>query len=425
MTKKIILQALFCFIMTQSFCQSWTNYNDTNSGLSNNLVSSISIDKNDNVWISASNGCSDQHGLNKFDGTNWIHYDQTNSGLVSDAVCRVITDQNNNIWITYFCGGMGLTKFDGINWTTYNTSNSNLPSNWVADLFVDSNNALWLASNGITKFNGTSFINYFPNPDSLYPVTALYVADSIVYATGGNLGLYKFNIPNSAITQYTTVNSNIPSMHFGTLALDQNGILWMGSQDGFQGSMGGGIATFDGNTFTALNPFASNYTWVYYNQSIAVDQSNNIWVSTRSEGLYKYNGSNWIHIGANLPQNGTAGFVYVDHFNKIWYGDTYSGVWTNNLTLSTSDQSTVEKINIYPNPVIGLLTFDLKPNKPQKFDVQIYNTSGQLILRKEFNVNKTITTGPNTINVADLSNGIYFIKIITDEKTISQKFVKQ
>lgn len=425
MKKNIILQAMFCLIMTRSFSQNWTNYNDTNSGLSNNLVSSISIDTNNEVWISASNGCSGQYGLNRFDGTNWIHYDQTNSGLVSDAVLRVLTDQDNNVWVTYFCGGMGLTKFDGTNWTTYNTSNSNLPSDWVADLFLDSNNDLWLASNGITKFDGTSFINYMPNSDSLYPVTALYVADSIVYATGGNLGLYKFNIDNSAVTQYTTVNSNIPCMHFGTLTMDQNGILWMGSQDDFQGSIGGGIATFDGNTFTAINPFASIYTWVYYNQSIAVDHSNNIWVSTRSEGLYKYDGTIWIHVGANLPQYGVAGFVYVDHYNNIWYGDANSGVWTNTLTLSITEQSFAEDINIYPNPVTGILTFDLKSNKQQKFDIEIYNTSGQLILQKEFNVNKTITTGINTINVADLSNGIYFIKVITDEKIITQKFIKQ
>lgn len=403
MYKKIIFQTILCFIITQTFSQNWINYNDANSGLSNNMVSSISIDTNDNVWISASNGCGGQYGLNKFDGINWTHYNQSNSGLVSDAVMRVITDRNNNVWITYFCGGMGLTKFDGTNWTTYNTSNSNLPSDRVADLFVDSNNELWLASNGITKFNGTTFINYMSNPDSLYPVTALYVADSIVYATGGNLGLYKLNINDSAVTQYTNLNSNIPTMHFGTLAMDQNKILWMGSQDSFQGSMGGGIATFDGITFTAINPFVSGYTWVYYNQSIAIDQSNNIWVSTRSEGLYKYDGTNWTRIVANLPQNGTAGFVYVDN-NKIWYGDVYSGVWTNTLTTGITEQLLEKKINIYPNPATNQITIKVAAKLVGEV-YTIFDTMGKKVLSGKLNTENTL------IELGNFSSGIYLVSV--------------
>ena len=37
----------------------------------------------------------------------------------------------------------------------------------------------------------------------------------------------------------------------------------------------------------------------------------------------------------------------------------------------------------------------------------------------------TTKRNTNTINVTALSDGIYFIKIITEERTITKKFVKQ
>tara|TARA_B100000809_G_C15120256_1_gene524014 strand:- start:92 stop:2716 length:2625 start_codon:yes stop_codon:yes gene_type:complete len=71
-------------------------------------------------------------------------------------------------------------------------------------------------------------------------------------------------------------------------------------------------------------------------------------------------------------------------------------------------------INIYPNPASNQLTIDteLKIN-----NIKITNISGKII--------KTITTDLNIVNVANLSDGIYFIQLITDERTITKKFVKQ
>ncbi len=37
----------------------------------------------------------------------------------------------------------------------------------------------------------------------------------------------------------------------------------------------------------------------------------------------------------------------------------------------------------------------------------------------------SIKQNTNVINVTDLSDGIYFIKLITDEGTVTKKFVKQ
>jgi PKD repeat protein len=69
---------------------------------------------------------------------------------------------------------------------------------------------------------------------------------------------------------------------------------------------------------------------------------------------------------------------------------------------------------IYPNPTSHQLTIvsELELNQ-----INILNITGQKV--------KTITTQFNTIDVSELPSGIYFIELITDEKTITQKFVKE
>lgn len=72
------------------------------------------------------------------------------------------------------------------------------------------------------------------------------------------------------------------------------------------------------------------------------------------------------------------------------------------------------EVAIYPNPASDQLT--IVSNQTIN-ELTIIDITGKMIL----------TTKQNTdvVNVADLSNGVYFIKLITEEGTITKKFVKQ
>ena len=413
----LFVACLHSLLVTACFAQNWTNYNQDNSGLNNNAVTSITVDTNDIVWIGASNGCAFPYGLNRFDGTSWVHYDHTNSGLVSDAVWRVLSDFNNNLWITYYCGE-GLTKFDGTNWITYDTSNSNIPSNLINDLFIDSSNEVWTAGNGIAKFNGTSFTTYYTLPSNEF-FTTLYADSNVIYAVGENLGLYKYDTSAHSVMIYDNSNSNIPSMYFGSISKDHNGLIWLGSNYGFTGSTGG-IATFDGNTFTAINPFTSASTWVGYDQGIAIDQSNNIWVATRCEGLYVFDGITWVRVGANLPQDGCAGFVYTDHQNRIWYGDVYSGVWTNIADVGIADKE-MGLLKIYPSPTIDVVNISLPNLESMEGTVEVYDARGEKISER------LIGKGSNKLemDISVWTKGIYYVHLISNDKTYAAKIMKQ
>lgn len=88
---------------------------------------------------------------------------------------------------------------------------------------------------------------------------------------------------------------------------------------------------------------------------------------------------------------------------------------TNSMDLLAVNDVVNTKINvgIYPNPTTDFLKFDTKA----KIDtVQIYDISGK-------SVNAKLTD--NQIDVRNLQNGVYLIKITTAEGTSSQKFIKK
>lgn len=70
-------------------------------------------------------------------------------------------------------------------------------------------------------------------------------------------------------------------------------------------------------------------------------------------------------------------------------------------------------VDIYPNPTSSTLLIDTHQHLS---DIKILDISGKVI--------KSIPPNSNEVNVADLSNGIYFLKIIVDKRPIIKKFIK-
>ncbi len=77
---------------------------------------------------------------------------------------------------------------------------------------------------------------------------------------------------------------------------------------------------------------------------------------------------------------------------------------------------------ISPNPVSNILTFNFQNDKTERVEVQILNEVGQVVYAEKRN----IVVGENNfnLNVQTLPSGIYFLKLSTNERLSSQKFVK-
>ena len=86
---------------------------------------------------------------------------------------------------------------------------------------------------------------------------------------------------------------------------------------------------------------------------------------------------------------------------------------TEALTTLSTDSFEVSEMSIYPNPANNQIKISYKNNIES---VTIYNISGQKVLASK---------GLETVDVSALNTGVYFIKAISNDVTISSKFIKQ
>jgi aminopeptidase N len=88
-------------------------------------------------------------------------------------------------------------------------------------------------------------------------------------------------------------------------------------------------------------------------------------------------------------------------------------------TLGIDDLSSVNKINLYPNPATEHIQFTI-PNQTINY-IRIFDLSGKLMMEDEvYTINKLVD-----VNVSGLKPGIYFVKINTDKGIYNEKIVKQ
>jgi len=93
---------------------------------------------------------------------------------------------------------------------------------------------------------------------------------------------------------------------------------------------------------------------------------------------------------------------YDSQFNYYIYADSPSAIEEN-----------LDELSIYPNPANSMLNIQ---SSTQIQSVELFNIQGQLVI-KEGNVNQ--------INVSSLTNGVYMIRIATENGVKVQKFVKE
>ena len=75
-----------------------------------------------------------------------------------------------------------------------------------------------------------------------------------------------------------------------------------------------------------------------------------------------------------------------------------------------------DPVNVYPNPAQELINIELGDLIGTKI-IELYDVTGRIILTEQVNNNAV------QLNISEVNNGIYFIKVINEEKTISIKRV--
>jgi len=253
-----------------------------------------------------------------------------------------------------------------------------LPNNQVSSIAIDQNDTKWIGTaeldveGGLVEFDGTSWIIY------------------------------------------NTSNSGLPSDYINTIAIDKFGTKWIGTH--------WGLTEFDGTNWITYNTSNSGlpYSVVW---SITIDENGTKWIGTDSGGLAEFDGTNWTtynHSNSSLPRD-YVNSVAIDENGTKWIGTGGGGLGVyneNGIPVYVKEiVSSVSRVNIFPNPTSDKLNIELLDNVNIS-NIEIINIQGSLIK------SQSITNNQHTIDVSDLSAGIYFCVFKTNEGTQTLKLIK-
>jgi signal transduction histidine kinase/ligand-binding sensor domain-containing protein/CheY-like chemotaxis protein len=129
---------------------SFNPYN--NKSLSNNYVSSITIDKENILWVGTEYG-----GVNRMSLNNpgvFVAYKKSDTlagSISSNQISTIFEDSKGRIWIGTIGGGLSLYLKDKNRFVNF-TENDGLPNNLVFAILEGENEELWLTTNkGLSK----------------------------------------------------------------------------------------------------------------------------------------------------------------------------------------------------------------------------------------------------------------------------------
>ena len=98
---------------------------------------------------------------------------------------------------------------------------------------------------------------------------------------------------------------------------------------------------------------------------------------------------------------------------KFEYGDFIQledGIGSTNISTN--------ELQVYPNPAKDKIVIELQGQHPgQKNIFSIYNYQGQILLQQSSQEDKT------ELDISRLEKGIYFLRVITGQTTVTEKFI--
>ena len=212
-------------------------FRSDNSDFPDYRVNALYLDDGGNIWC----GTQD-NGLVKFNRTSIENYRVAEvKDTRYDRIRSLIKDKNGIVW----CGAYNLYSFDGTSFTKYDLSNS------VVGTIGDNFNQLLNGNDGNIRLASKEFytLNDQNTWEALYPIAGSVSAAA--FDSKGNYwigywgnhdtdaGLSYYD--NGTLTNYTPIDSPLPSNKITTLAIDKYDQLWIGTFDS-------GVALFNGHS---------------------------------------------------------------------------------------------------------------------------------------------------------------------------------
>ncbi len=264
--------------------------------------------------------------MSRYDDGTWITY-TTADGLASNSVASIAIDSDGVKW--FGTSRYGVSRYDDDTWTTYTTADG-LASNGVNSIVIDSDGVKW--------FGTYSSWKYF-EPDEG--------------------GVSRFDIDT---WKTYTEDNGLADNNVYSIAIDSDGVKWFITNswnEKWYYYIGSGVSSFDGETWTTYTKsdgLADNDV-----QSIAIDSEGVKWIGTYRGGVSRFDGGTATFVESDAtPQEITLG-NYPNPFNPtttITYTLTEPGPVT--LSIYNHAGQLVEKL-VNERKMAGVHAFTWRP----------------------------------------------------------------
>lgn len=315
---------------------------------------------NQTLWVGAETGV---YILNTLDGTvvNLRHDHLMPTSLSDNAIYSIHKDREGGIWVGSYFGGVDyyselLNKFE----LFYPIPNlNNMKGCRVRELCPTKEGKLWIGTedNGLHLYDPSS--NAFqPLPNklqSLYTnIHALCEDGNYLWISTFSEGLNRFNLTNGELVVYTNSSdtSSISQNSAFAICKDRRGVLWIGTLAGLN------VYDYSKDNFTRISEMKGIAI-----QDITEDSHGRIWISTFSNGLYRFNyQTNEWKIFLNdpddpksLPYNKVAS-VHEDGSGQLWIATLGGGFCL--FDSKTDTFTTLNNLDGLPNNVVYQIVDD-------------------------------------------------------------------
>lgn len=258
--------------------QKWEIYTTNNSILPANRITSIATNSTTGVvWIGTANG------LVSLNNSVWTLYNTYNSCLRDNYIYEVKYERIENV--IYAATKEGFVRFEYSSCALYNTSNTNLKSNAVYALDINYFGDIWIGWYGglAQKKSGAGFssFQFYTELPSGQDVSVIKIGNTTEGIWAGLVSNPVAGIPgglihfSNGVWEAAGISGTINDIEIG------RGFVWAATPAGLYKIVSKNVYTLynSGNSGIPQSPVSS----------IAIDDEGPIWIGTAGAGLIRFN----------------------------------------------------------------------------------------------------------------------------------------
>lgn len=118
---------------------------------------------------------------------------------------------------------------------------------------------------------------------------------------------------------------------------------------------------------------------------------------------------------------------FLDHSDETWYFTTNTPMVRMNFDPSLSiaeNNASFGAVNVYPNPAVNTAEVSFNLKEASNVAVTVTDLTGKVVYTTNV-TNATIGANSVALNVADFSNGMYYVNLATEGSVVTRKFIKK